>query len=64
MFYSTQDTNFPLGKNALFQQLAIDNLIETDKEQNTKSKRIKDGKRPRFLWLKAAALDDEREEDT
>lgn len=63
MFYSTQDTNFPLGKNALFQQLAIDNLIETDKEQNTKSKRIKDGKRPRFLWLKAAALDDEREED-
>lgn len=63
MFYSTQDTNFPLGKTALFQQLAIDNLIETDKEQNTKSKRIKDGKRPRFLWLKAAALDDEREED-
>ena len=63
MFYSTQDKNFPLGKAALFQQLSIDNLIETDKEQTTKTKRIKDGKRPRFLWLKAAALDDEREEE-
>lgn len=63
-FYMTQDTNFPLGKNALFQQLATDKLIERDKEQNTKTKRIKDGKRPRFLWLRAAALDDEREEES
>ena len=62
LFYSTQDKNFSLGKTALFQQLAIDGLIETDKEQNTKAKRIKDGKRPRFLWLMASALDDKEEE--
>lgn len=62
-FYMEQDKNFPLGKIALFRQLAIDGLIETDKEQTTKIKRIKDGKRPRLLWLKATALDDEREED-
>lgn len=60
-FYAVQDKNYPLGKNALFQQLAIDGLIETDKDQNTKTKRIKAGKRPRFLWLRAAALDDEKE---
>lgn len=29
-FYSAQDRNYPLGKAALFQQLAIDGLIETD----------------------------------
>lgn len=63
-FYSLQDKNYPLGKLALFQQLAIDKLIETDKEQNTKTKRIKDGKRPRFLWLKTIALNDEKEEES
>lgn len=62
-FYMEQDKNFPLGKTALFRQLAIDGLIETDKGQNTKVKRIKDGKRPRFLWLNVTALDDEREEE-
>lgn len=62
-FYMEQDKNFPLGKIALFRQLAIDGLVEADKEQTTKIKRIKDGKRPRLLWLKATALDDEREED-
>lgn len=60
-FYAAQDVNFPLGKTALFQQLAIDNLIETDKKQNTKTKRIGD-KRPRFLWLRVEAL--ENKEDT
>ena len=62
-FYMEQDKNFPLGKTTLFRQLATDGLIETDKGQNTKVKRIKDGKRPRLLWLNATALDDEREED-
>lgn len=61
-FYSAQDRNYPLGKAALFQQLAIDGLIETDKDQTTKAKRIKNGKRPRFLWLKADALDEEKED--
>lgn len=61
-FYSAQDRNYPLGKTALFQQLAIDGLIETDKDQTTKAKRIKNGKRPRFLWLKADALDEEKED--
>lgn len=61
-FYALQDKNYPLGKTALFQQLAIDNLIETDKNQTTKAKRVRD-KRPRFLWLKATALDDEKEEN-
>lgn len=62
-FYMEQDKNFPLGKTTLFRQLATDGLIETDKGQNTKVKRIKDGKRPRLLWLNATALDDEREEN-
>lgn len=62
-FYSLQDKNYPLGKAALFQQLKTDYLIETDREQTTKLKRI-NGKRPRFLWLKAAALDEEREEES
>lgn len=61
-FYSAQDRNFPLGKAALFQQLAIDKLIETDKAQTTKTKRLKDKKRSRFLWLKAEALDEEKED--
>ena len=61
-FYSAQDKNYPLGKAALFQQLAIDGLIETDKDQTTKAKRIKNGKRSRFLWLKAEALDEEKED--
>lgn len=61
-FYSAQDRNFPLGKSALFQQLAIDKLIETDKSQNTKTKRIGETKRPRFLWLKTDALYEEKED--
>ena len=61
-FYSAQDKNYPLGKAALFQQLAIDGLIETDTDQTTKAKRIKNGKRSRFLWLKAEALDEEKED--
>jgi len=52
-----------LGKAALFQQLAIDKLIETDKEQTTKLKRLPNKKRPRFLWLRAEALDEEKEEN-
>ena len=61
-FYSAQDRNFPLGKAALFQQLAIDKLIETDKAQTTKTKRLGEKKRPRFLWLKREALDEEKED--
>lgn len=61
-YYSAQDKSFPLGKGAIFQQLATENLIETDKGQSTKTKRI-DGKRPRFLWLKAAAIDNEEENE-
>lgn len=60
-YYSDQDKNFPLGKSAIFQQLAIDGMIETDKTQTTKTKRIGD-KRPRFLWLKSSTI--EREEET
>ena len=60
-FYAAQDANFPLGKTALFQQLAIEGLIEADKGQNTKTKRMGD-KRPRFLWLRVEAL--ENKEDT
>ena len=59
-FYAAQEKSFPLGKSALFQQLADDGLIEKDKAQNTKTKRIGD-KRPRLLWLKCSAFD-EREE--
>lgn len=61
-FYAAQDKSFPLGKGAIFQQLATENLIETDKGQSTKAKRI-DGKRSRFLWLRAAALDNEEENE-
>lgn len=57
-FYSDQDKSYPLGKTAIFQQLSIDGLIETDKAQNTKAKRI-GNKRPRLLWLKASALNRE-----
>lgn len=60
-FYTAQDLNFPLGKTALFQQLAVDKLIETDKKQNTKTKRIGDNKRPRLLWLRKEALEDKEE---
>ena len=60
-FYAAQDKNFPLGKSALFQQLALENLIETDKGQNTKSKRVGE-KRPRFLWLRTCALETDTEE--
>ncbi len=61
LFYSQQDKSFPLGKAALFQQLAVDMLIEPDKNQTTRTKRI-GSKRPRLLWLKRSALD--REEET
>ena len=61
-FYAAQDLNFPLGKTALFQQLAVDKLIETDKTQNTKTKRIGD-KRPRLLWLRKDALEDKEENE-
>lgn len=65
-FYAAQDLNFPLGKTALFQQLAIDKLIETDKNQNTKAKRISDKngtKRPRLLWLRKEALENKEENE-
>lgn len=61
-FYAAQDANFPLGKSALFQQLAVDGLIEVDKGQNTKTKRIGD-KRPRFLWLRVEALENKEENE-
>jgi hypothetical protein len=61
-FYAAQDKNFPLGKGAIFQQLATENLIETDKGQSTKAKRI-NGKRSRFLWLRAATLDSEEDNE-
>lgn len=59
-FYAAQDRIFPLGKSALFQQLAIDALIETGDGQTTKLKRIL-GKRSRFLWLRSTALNTEEE---
>lgn len=59
-FYNAQDKNYPLGKTALFQQLADDGLIEKDKDQNTKAKRI-NGKRPRLLWLRVDALEEKEE---
>ena len=59
-FYSAQEKSFPLSRSALFQQLADDGLIERDKTQNTKTKRLGD-KRPRMLWIKREALE-EREE--
>ena len=65
-FYAAQDLNFPLGKTALFQQLAIDKLIETDKNQNTKAKWISDKngkKRPRLLWLRKEALENKEESE-
>lgn len=61
-FYAEQERSFPLGKAALFQYLANENLIEQDinrktgEAQNTKSKRIKGLDRTRYLWLKAEAL--------
>ncbi len=61
-FYADQDKNFPLGKSAIFQQLAIDGLLETDKAQTTKAKRIRN-KRSRFLWLRASAIEREEEAD-
>ena len=61
-FYIAQDKNYPLGKNALFRQLADDGLIEKDKEQNTKTKRVP-GKRPRLLWLRADVLNDNESEE-
>ncbi|MBQ8215256.1 MAG: DUF927 domain-containing protein [Clostridia bacterium] len=61
-FYIAQDKNYPLGKTALFQQLADDGLIEKDKEQNTKTKRVQ-GKRPRLLWLRADVLNDNESEE-
>jgi len=59
-FYAAQDKSFPLGKGAIFQQLATEGIIETDKGQTTKAKRI-NGKRSRFLWIRAAALDNEED---
>lgn len=61
-FYAAQDTNFPLGKSALFQQLATDGLIEVDRNQTTKTKRIGE-KRPRFLWLRVEALENKEEDE-
>lgn len=61
-FYAAQDSNFPLGKSALFQQLAVEGLIETDRGQTTKTKRV-NGKRPRLLWLRADALQEEEVEN-
>lgn len=62
-FYAAQDANFPLGKTALFQQLAVEGLIETDRGQTTKTKRI-NGKRPRLLWLRSDALQEKEGETT
>lgn len=64
-FYDEQGKTFPLSKTALFQQLAIDGLIEPDKDQNTKAKMIdaQRGKRPRLLWLKVSALDAQQEQE-
>ena len=65
-FYAAQDLNFPLGKTALFQQLAIDKLIETDKNQTTKAKWITNSsgkKRSRLLWLRKDALEDKEENE-
>ena len=59
-FYAMQDKSFPLGKSETFKQLAIDKVILTDKNQTTRTKSI-NGKRPRLLWLKASALDNEEE---
>jgi len=62
-FYAAQDKTFPLSKNALFKQLATDNLIEIDTGgQNTKAKRI-NGKRSRLLWLRAIALDTDEDNE-
>lgn len=60
-YYSAQDMIFPLGKTAIIRQLATDGIIETDKGQNTKAKRL-GNKRTRFLWIRAEVLD--KEEDT
>lgn len=60
-FYDKQGMTFPLARTAMFKYLAQDKIIETDKDQNTKAKRL-ENKRPRFLWIKAEVLD--KEEDT
>ena len=60
-FYDKQGMTFPLAKTAMFKYLAQDKIIETDKGQNTKAKRLGD-KRPRLLWIKAEVLN--KEEDT
>lgn len=65
-FYAAQDLSFPLGKTALFQQLSIDKLIETDKNQTTKAKWITNSsgkKRSRLLWLRKDALEDKEENE-
>lgn len=69
-FYALQDRTFPLSQSALFSHLANDKLIEVDvakdgKTQSTKAKRIKgvaEGRKVRYLWLRASALDDEKED--
>ena len=38
----------------------LSDLIEKDKDQNTKAKRIY-GKRPRLLWLRVDALEEKEE---
>lgn len=54
-FYLKQDVTFPLSQSALFRQLSIDKLIEADKKQATKVKRV-NGKGCRLLWLKKESL--------
>lgn len=52
---------FPLSRNTLFKALHNEGLIEPDKKQLTKVKRL-GGKCCRFLWLRASALEEKEDE--
>lgn len=60
-YYAEQNFIFPLGKSALYKQMANDGILERDKDQITKVKSI-GGKRIRLLWLRASTIDAEEKE--
>lgn len=62
-FYLDQDKNFPLSRAAIFKQLRDEHLIQADKDQIPKQKRITGRDRQRFLWIVASALENEEEND-
>ena len=57
-YFQRQGRNFPISKSSLLNHLAIEGLIYTEGQENTKVRKIR-GKPQRFIWLKASVLEND-----